>query len=156
LPQKCTFCAHLLDRGWAEPRCVEACPTGAIAFGDLDDPDSEVSKRLISGRATPLHTGFGIGEKVSYIGIPKRFIAGSVVFGDNDRCAENVTVTITGNGEKRTAITNNFGDFEVEDLAENTAYTVSLEHPGYRTAIIETTTRIDVYLGDIILPPVES
>ena len=27
LAQKCTGCAHLLDDGWAEPRCADACPT---------------------------------------------------------------------------------------------------------------------------------
>ena len=49
VPQKCTLCAHLLDAGWKEPRCVEACPTGALVFGDLDDPASEVSRLLASG-----------------------------------------------------------------------------------------------------------
>jgi len=32
--QKCTFCAHLLDQGWKEPRCVEVCPTQALRFGE--------------------------------------------------------------------------------------------------------------------------
>jgi len=31
IPQKCTLCAHLLDQGWKEPRCVEACPTGPFS-----------------------------------------------------------------------------------------------------------------------------
>ena len=48
IPQKCTFCAHLLDDGWSEPRCVEACPTEALVFGDLDDPESAVSKAMKS------------------------------------------------------------------------------------------------------------
>ena len=39
IAQKCTFCAHLLDDGWSEPRCVDACPTGAFTFGDEDDLD---------------------------------------------------------------------------------------------------------------------
>ena len=43
LAQKCTFCAHLLDEGEPEPRCVESCPTGALVFGDLDDPASAVA-----------------------------------------------------------------------------------------------------------------
>ena len=34
LAQKCTGCAHLLDRGWKEPRCADVCPTGAIRFGE--------------------------------------------------------------------------------------------------------------------------
>lgn len=34
LPQKCTGCAHLLDNGAKVPRCVEACPTDALRFGE--------------------------------------------------------------------------------------------------------------------------
>jgi len=34
MAQKCTMCAHLLDRGWKEPRCVDACPTDALRFGE--------------------------------------------------------------------------------------------------------------------------
>lgn len=30
LPQKCTLCAHLLDQGWTDTRCTQACPTGAL------------------------------------------------------------------------------------------------------------------------------
>ena len=37
--QKCTFCARLLDDGWAEPRCVQACPTGAMRFVLIDQAD---------------------------------------------------------------------------------------------------------------------
>lgn len=36
-PQKCTFCAHLLDQGWKVPRCVQACPTGALSFQSLEE-----------------------------------------------------------------------------------------------------------------------
>ena len=50
IAQKCTFCAHLLDDGWTEPRCADACPTGAFTFGDEDDPKI---KELIA-KAEPL------------------------------------------------------------------------------------------------------
>ena len=46
LPQKCTLCAHLIDRGWKEPRCAEACPTQAMVFGDMDDPNSKISQLI--------------------------------------------------------------------------------------------------------------
>jgi Fe-S-cluster-containing dehydrogenase component len=151
LPQKCTFCAHLLDKGWKEPRCVEVCPTNALIFGDLDNPKSDIAKRLITEKTEVLHPEYNLKEKVMYLGLPKRFIAGTVVFGDIDKCAENVAVTITGDGNIRTAGTNNYGDFEIEGLAKDTDYVVNVSHPGYRTVEIKTRTRVDIYLGDIIL-----
>jgi len=41
--QKCTLCVHRIDEG-LEPACVETCPTKALVFGDLNDPDSEISE----------------------------------------------------------------------------------------------------------------
>ena len=151
IPQKCTFCAHLLDAGWKEPRCVEACPTGTLIFGDLDDPKSEVSKLVASGKVEILHPEYEMKEKVTYIDLPKRFIAGSVVFGDKDECAENVSVALTGEGEKKTVKTNNYGDFEFEGLPADKEYSVRIEHPGYKPQEFEVKTKVDVYLGDIIL-----
>jgi Fe-S-cluster-containing dehydrogenase component len=151
LPQKCTMCAHLLDKGWKEPRCSEACPTSALVFGDLDDPNSEVAKLVASGKTESMHPEYHLKEKVSYIGLPKRFVAGAVVFGDTDECAEGVTVTLKENGETKTVKTDNYGDFEFECLPEDTQYTVRIEAPNYKSQELVTKTNIDVYLGDIVL-----
>lgn len=46
--EKCTFCKNLIDRGEV-PACMDLCPGRARFWGDLDDPNSEVSK-AIAGR----------------------------------------------------------------------------------------------------------
>ena len=151
VPQKCTLCAHLLDQGWKEPRCVEACPTGALVFGDTDDPESEISKVLASHETEALCPEYGLGEKVRYIGLPKRFVAGSVVLGDTDECAVDVGVTLEGGGATTTVLTDSFGDFEFEGLPADQHYEVRVSAPGYQGQEFAVRTNVDLYLGDIIL-----
>jgi Fe-S-cluster-containing dehydrogenase component len=40
---KCTFCLHRVEQG-KDPACVETCPTRALTFGDLADPQSAVAR----------------------------------------------------------------------------------------------------------------
>ena len=46
---KCTFCLHRVAKG-KDPACVETCPTRALTFGDLADPQSPVAALLRSRR----------------------------------------------------------------------------------------------------------
>ena len=62
---KCDFCVERIDLG-LEPYCVESCPTEAIIFGDLDDPNSEVSKSIAITKAKPLFTESRAKPKVYY------------------------------------------------------------------------------------------
>lgn len=48
--EKCTFCKNLIDRDEV-PACMQLCPGRARFWGDLDDPESAVSK-AIEGRET--------------------------------------------------------------------------------------------------------
>ena len=150
LAQKCTLCAHLLDAGDPEPRCVESCPSGAMIFGDLDDPSSKVAAVVASGTEA-LRPEYAMGEKVTYKQLPKKFVAGTVIYGDVDEVAAGIDVVLSGAGASRSTKTNGFGDFEFEDLADAANYTVTIEAPGYAPATVTTKTSRDVYLGEIVL-----
>jgi molybdopterin-containing oxidoreductase family iron-sulfur binding subunit len=65
--EKCTFCVHRLEQG-LEPACVNVCPTRAIKFGDLDDPDSEVSRVLREKPSFRLLEEVGTEPRVHYVG----------------------------------------------------------------------------------------
>ena len=151
VPQKCILCAHLLDKGEKVPRCVESCPTGALIFGDLDDPKSDIAKAMASGNTEALHPEYGMKEKVRYISLPKKFIAGTVIYGDVDEVAAGLNVMLSGDNRSCICETNGFGDFEFEGLADNTDYTVKIEAPGYKAKSVKAKTLKDTYLGEIVL-----
>lgn len=155
VPAKCILCAHMLDAGEKEPRCVESCPTGAIVFGDLDDPDSEIAQLVANEKPVVMRPEFDLKEKVTYIDLPTRFVAGTVILSDKGEVAIGVKVTLAGNGGTREAVTDGWGDFEFEKLAENTAYTLTIGLDGYAAKEMKVRTRKDVSLGDIPLVPLE-
>ena len=65
---KCDLCTHLREAGDI-PACVRNCPGSALRFGDVSDPDSEVSKLLASTAPEYIHTlrDEGNGPTVRYI-----------------------------------------------------------------------------------------
>ena len=67
---KCTFCVHRRGGG-NKTACQETCPTDAIIFGDLDDPESEPNRHLRSKPASPrfrLMEELGTEPSIIYIG----------------------------------------------------------------------------------------
>jgi molybdopterin-containing oxidoreductase family iron-sulfur binding subunit len=64
--EKCTFCFHRIDRG-ERPACVDICRALARFFGDLDDPESEVSKLIASRPYYQLLTERGTGPSIYFL-----------------------------------------------------------------------------------------
>jgi len=64
LPAKCMAeeCLSRVKAG-LQPVCVEVCPAGARAFGDVDDPASEISRRLARSRYVRLLEEKGTSPK---------------------------------------------------------------------------------------------
>lgn len=79
--EKCTFCVQRIAAAEAKakaegrelrdgdvvPACVQTCPVGARYFGDLDDPESQVSRLAKSPRASRLLEELGTRPKVYYL-----------------------------------------------------------------------------------------
>jgi len=63
---KCTFCIHRVEQGEL-PACVAVCPTHAMHFGDLDDPNSEVSRLIASRRHFVLKPDAGTRPRIFYL-----------------------------------------------------------------------------------------
>ena len=145
IAQKCTGCAHLLDRGWPikEPRCVDACILGAMQFGE------EADFKDVIARAEILHPEYGLKPRVYYLNLPKRFIAGTVY----DPVTKEVVIgahCILSGDDNATATTNDWGDFWFDGLKVGT-FSLKIEAAGKTKIIADINTAKDVSLGDIPL-----
>ena len=65
---KCNFCAHRVEAN-LEPACVVVCPTQAIMTGDLDDPQSHVSRVIATQKVAVRKPHKGTQPKLFYVGI---------------------------------------------------------------------------------------
>ena len=66
--ESCTMCVHRIDAG-GQPACVEACSDtggGAMLFGDLKDPDSEISQRVAHFATQQIRADLGLDPGVRY------------------------------------------------------------------------------------------
>ena len=70
LVEKCTFCVHRTRLG-RTTRCVEVCPNKARTFGNLNDPNSEVAKLLLSQNNFRLKEELSTQPRIFYLTIPK-------------------------------------------------------------------------------------
>jgi len=143
IAQKCTGCAHLLDDGWEEPRCVDACPTLALKFMEEADAKEYIKK------AEVLHPE--LNPRLYYLNLPKRFVAGTVYDPEEKEVIIGANVTLSEAGSKSSykARTDDYGDFEFENLPVG-KFTLTIEN-GKKSKNMDINTEEDVSLGDIPL-----
>lgn len=167
--QKCTLCAHLLDEGWKMPRCVQACPTGALTFHTVEE--EELDSFITSNRLQPfVHTvtrGSSSGsseslpaaEKVTHnIVLYKNihlynccFIAGSVATGkgETEECVPDAIVELYYNDTLiRQIQTDMFGDYCFDGLGENSGlYQIKITYNQKAFQTIEATLGKSCFVG---------
>lgn len=153
--QKCTFCAHLLDEGWREPRCVQACPLRALSM-EYTRPE-EMAKRVAAGELAPLDAAHEACGSALYIRHLSRwnslFLGGTVVRigrGTED-CAEGCLVTLAQDGipiqEQRT---NPYGEFKFDSLRPG-SYQVSFFGDSGAVQTVTVQLEESLYLGEFAL-----
>lgn len=151
IAQKCTACSHLRDNDpetWAATtRCADACPTGAIRFGEEEELADFIKD------AELLNPQEGVKVRVYYKHLPKKFVAGTLFDPTEMEVIEGATATLTDaeSGETFTATTDNYGDFWLCGLADDRTFTLTLAK-GDKTKTIEgVSSKIDLNVGDIAL-----
>ncbi|KKK99546.1 hypothetical protein LCGC14_2631680 [marine sediment metagenome] len=66
--QKCDFCLHRIEQGIL-PACVNTCNARARVFGDLNDPNSAISRLIAANAVQTLRPAMGTDPRVFYIGL---------------------------------------------------------------------------------------
>lgn len=174
VPQKCTLCAHLLDDGWSEPRCVQACGPGALSMVREDD-EAFAARVTAEGLVTlggAEGTSAGVGGVVWYKNLwrfESCFIAGSVAVeraGVQD-CAAGATVTLRRVASAEAAVeeafppagtvvavthTDAFGDFKFDGLEPGSGgYEVEVQVEGQQPYRLRTDLETSLTLDTIVV-----
>ena len=155
VPQKCTFCIHLLEEGWKEPRCVQACPTRALRL--IHAEESQMQKIIESEDLEVYQPQYKTKPRIYYKNLyryTRCLIAGSVALRDMDECADGAKVTLIRGSNKKIdeTTTNNYGDFKFDNLEEDSGnYSMEIEYPGYKKQTLNIDLKTSMNLGTIFL-----
>jgi Fe-S-cluster-containing dehydrogenase component len=156
LPQAWFFDAHLIDAGWAEPRCVSVCATGALEAVKVDD--AEMARRGAAEGLEPLRPDLNTRPRVHYRNLwryTKAFIAGSVTAEQDGvvDCFAGALVRLTKDGATvAETATDAFGDFKFDRLDPGGAtYTVAITVDGFAPFSVDVEVDESVSLGDVRL-----
>ncbi|MCC7461763.1 MAG: oxidoreductase [Gammaproteobacteria bacterium] len=159
LPQKWIFDAHLLDRGWSVPRCVQSCPTGALRA--LKVTDSEMQSVAAAEGLEVLQPELGARPRVYYRNLYRYaacFIGGCVsgLRAGVDECLAGAGVELSRGGAAHAqALTDAFGEFKFDGLPPGSgAWTLRLRCAGFRDLELQVELASEsLVLEQIVLQP---
>lgn len=172
LPQQWIFDAHLLDKGWKEPRCAQSCPTDAIQAIKTDAAGME--KLATERKLEVLKPELNTKPRIYYANLyrySKHFVAGSVVAKIEGRleCVQGAEVRLqAGDMLLQRVLSDTFGDFKFDGLDGNAStrvagegaaapavatggYTVQVSHDTLGAVSIDVLAGRTQVLGDIEL-----
>jgi Fe-S-cluster-containing dehydrogenase component len=131
VPQAWPFDAHLLDQGWSQPRCAQACPTGAMQA--VKASDEEMRKLRDSEQLETLAPELGTRPRVYYKNLyryAQNFIGGAVITQRDGvvECAAEITVELHNRGGRvQSTTTDAFGEFKFDALLPRSGrYTIHI------------------------------
>ena len=157
VPQNWNFDAHLLDAGWKEPRCAQACPTKAIRAVNV--ADAQLAEMVEKEHLSVIRADFGTKPRVFYKNLEEalsHLVAGNVcedLGGGQLRNLEDVEVVLvdSADGSERVARTDHFGDFRFSGLAAPVStIAVRVRRDGGEKVLVERERSGSVNLGTLI------
>jgi len=156
LPQHWFFDAHLIDRGWKEPRCAQVCATGALKAVSATDEEmaaikaKEGLRELLPDSATK--------PRVHYKNLGRythEFIGGTIIKTVNGvtDCVANAKIKLESSGSVvGEAVTDAYGEFKIDGLLPDSGrYRVVIEVAGREAKRLDVELKKSVYVGRIDL-----
>ncbi len=155
IPQNWIFDAHLLDKGWKEPRCSQSCPTGSIKA--IKASKAEMANKAKQESLQVLKPELNTQPRVYYKNLHRvthSFIGGSVVanVAGQLECIEGAKVELVKDGSTQHQMyTDAFGDFKFDALKHDSGKYKVLVHHKSGFAQRDVTLGISQFLGDVEL-----
>jgi Fe-S-cluster-containing dehydrogenase component len=156
LPQHWFFDAHLIDRGWKEPRCAQVCATGALKAVKVTDEEMTALKSREGLRE--LQPKSATKPRVHYKNLDRythEFVAGTVIKTVNGvtDCVADARIRLERSGTVvGGAVTDAYGEFKIDGLEPDSGrYGVVIEVAGRVAKRLDVELGKSVYVGRIEL-----
>jgi Fe-S-cluster-containing dehydrogenase component len=155
IPQHWIFDAHLLDRGWEQPRCVQVCVTGALKAIKVSDEEMFRLKR--EQGLEELQPESGTKPRVHYKNLRRsthEFIGGTIIATTNGitDCVDGAKITLEfEDGSVAETASDNYGEFKFDGLKPGGAYQIKISADGFPPKSHSIALNKSIYLGRIEL-----